>query len=68
MMDGIGQAASIIIANSTAAALIVYGTMCGCSWAMNACWLVAIAFLYAPALVATRVASRDTTSSTEAAP
>lgn len=57
-MNGLAGAASIVVANSVAVVLVVYGAMCGCPWGMNVCWILAIGFLYAPGLLAMRDAGR----------
>lgn len=53
-MNGLATAASIIVCNSAAAALVVYATACRCPWGMNLCWIAALAILYAPAVMVAR--------------
>jgi hypothetical protein len=57
-VNGLAHATSIVVANSAAVVLIVYGIKCGCPWGMNACWIAALVFLYAPAVLAMRDAGR----------
>lgn len=57
-MNGLAGAASIVAADSAAVALIVYGTLCGCPWGMNLFWILALGFLYAPAVLAVRADRR----------
>lgn len=58
-MNGLAGAASIVVSNSAAAVLMIYGTVCGCPWGMNVCWILAFGFLFAPGLIAMRDAGRS---------
>ena len=58
-MNGLATAASIVVAHSSAAALLVYANTCSCPWGMNVCWIAAIAILFMPCARAMRWTPKD---------
>ena len=57
-MQGLAVAAATLASHSAAIAFLVYGAAHGCGLVMNLCWIGAIGLLYAPPVLAMRVARR----------